>query len=271
MQILKENLQRALRSPVCKVPENYLVFDLETTGLEFRDGVIWQIGMHPVMGGKPLAEKGMSIFLDTPESTLRANTFEIKRRARAINEEYSPGEYAAAESGYIDEVRSQGVSRAEGFAAAIDMLSSYVSAGWPIVGQNLVHFDVPFFENDSLRHGTGFRFPYEGVIDVGVLIKSAKLQMRSIARENLREFTNRVSSIRAKGVYYAIERFCVPYWQLDTRFGVDLHKAHNAGYDCWITDLIFREMVQDAENGTVRFIQPGWGACTTSSTSAVKS
>jgi hypothetical protein len=264
--ILKDNLARALRSPRLALPSNYLVFDLETTDLEFRRGVIWQIGLYPVMNGVPVegSDKGLSFFLETPEEQLRANKFEINRRAMRNGD---AGDTANAlleqsEEAYVAEVKSKAVPRQAAFRNVCEMMQAYIDNGWPIVGQNLVHFDIPFFEYDSARNGSGFKFPVEGVVDVGILIKAAKLQMRYLERETLREFFNRVYSIRAKGVFFAIEKFCVPYWGLEAKYGVDLKQAHAAGYDCWITSLILQEMVADALSGTVRADPnktPKWG------------
>lgn len=249
---LQENLKRVLGR--VEMPSDFVVFDLETTDLEPRNGRIWQLGLYQSVGGRPVEgqENGLSIVLKIPETVALSNQFEIRQRQERIIKEFGLDPKTAwdvAKKDYLDHIETLGVDPREAVVQAVSLLTSAIENGFPIVGHNLIKFDVPYFEYECRRFGLDFSFPIEGLIDTGMLIKAAKLGLVMPDHETSRQFFSRVGDLRRKGVYYAIERFCVPYWDMVGRYGVDLDEAHAAGYDCWLTALILENLVADAADG----------------------
>lgn len=254
---LRHNLAR-LVGPEFKLPRKFMAFDLETTPpVEPPYGFIWQIGVCEVENGRPLAgqEHGKATYLKLSETVLLSNRFELDRRSKRLAETFHVSAYEAvklAEEDYLETQKLLGVDPALGIANTVTTMRQYLKEGWPIIGQNLISFDCPFWKTECERKGVDFDFPAEGVIDVGMIIKASKLGRRIMDRETSRDFYRQVGSTRAKGVYYAIERFCMPYWDLVARYKLDVSAAHDAGYDCFMTAIILHELLADARAEEVR-------------------
>ena len=231
------------------MPANYLVLDLETTGVEPRTGYIWQIGFYPVINCVAKHEYGMAIQLKQSEYIAKTAKFEIDRRteklaaeAMAAGRDVKENFYKQAESQFVD-LLSSGVEPAEGLALAAETIRACVDSGYYLVGQNFVKFDIPFLVWACKSIVISLEFPKRNLIDTGMLIKAGKLKRRMLDRETPSAFYSRIAGQRARGCYYALERFAIPAYHLDTRHGVDTTKTHDAGYDCWITALLLQELV----------------------------
>lgn len=250
---LRWNLTRVLDSPELTLPDSYLVIDTETTDTDPADGRIWQIGLYPVINGQPTCgPEGESIYVAYETNVLKKATFEIERRLAASTcqatdtdmDAVTREKYYKMEAQFIDEVQSLGKNPKQAFEYAMDVITMFNDNGWPIVGQNFVKFDVPFLTNAAQYHSIPFQFPRQKLLDTGMLIKAARLGKRMGFNEACRDFYVRIAEIRAKGVYYAIEKFCFPYWNLE-QYGFDIHKAHGAGYDAAVTAKILHCLVNE--------------------------
>lgn len=247
---LAHNMRR-LFGPEIEPPAKFVTFDLETTATDPHAGVIWQIGMCRHENGVPIEGEthGRAMYLARSETVLLSNTFEIGRRAEKIAAEFGvPAAEARglATEDFLETQRLLGVPPADALAFMAQVLTEHIAEGYPIVGHNLISFDCPFFETECQRHGIDFKFPDEGVLDTGMIIKAAKLGRRMLDTESSRRFFSSVGNVKARGVFYAIERFCIPYWNMVERYGVNLKDAHDAGYDCWLTGIVMNELIADA-------------------------
>ena len=97
-----------------------------------------------------------------------------------------------------------------------------------------VNFDSKFVNWEWRMRDQEFRFPMQGIIDTGMLIKAAVLNRLATPTESIGRFYTRISGIRAKGVYYAIERFCIA--------GVERcvlnEPARRAHFECKVADRL---------------------------------
>lgn len=261
-QVLQYNLTRILNSPGLKLPDSYAVFDLETTGLQPNNASIWQIGLYPVIAGEPRcdAKNGQcSVKVKLPEDELRRATFEIsRRRAKKMGLSLSKvalekaakekdGMYKEAEAEFISSIYDDknSVPLDEALKYLTSILSTFIDNGWPLVGQNFAKFDMPFIEYAVGALGIPFKFSPNNLIDTGMLIKAAVLKLMMKHDENARNFYLRVYEMYARGVYYALDRFCIPYWDMEKRHGISADSAHDAGYDAYITSLVMWELVNE--------------------------
>jgi len=219
------------------VPKAALSFDLETTGFMAQDGVVWQIGFF---GAGELAYGEQNLYIKYPDEILLRNSYEIGRRAGGA-EKNTPAWQAAAK-GYLAEVNKHGVSPEEAYAAATDVLEAVVDSNIPILGHNLFGFDIPFYERESLKYGAPFKFPNTHVIDTAILVKSAILGIICEKELTHRQFYSKVRAIRAKGVKYALDTVCIPAFGLEAKYGLDVSKAHSAGFDSRVAWLLLAEL-----------------------------
>ena len=253
---LRHNLQRALESKEMKVPPNRLVLDLETTGLTPYDNFIWQVGLRAMINGAAQSERGEVFYLAYPPETLKKATFEINRRmacqqdmsdsAQTPDERVQAGQYYKAEQEFIDEVTHNGKDPKTVLQHVADVISTYVNAGWFLCGQNFTRFDLVWLDWHFKNYGIKCDLPHERLIDTGILIKAAQLNLIQLPHESCKTFYMRAANVRAKGVFYSLERFAVNYWGLTDKLKLDVSKeAHNAGFDAWLTDMILHELINE--------------------------
>ena len=261
-QILNYNLTRVLKMPALKLPASYLVIDTETTGFSHADDYIWQVGMYPVTDGVPECDYSQgkcAYWLKLDSDKLRKAKFEIsRRRALALGVPLdrdsldelckSPDKaWKAAEDEFIAEVQTKGEDPATVLDTVHNLVKTFVTElRAPIVGQNCVKFDIPFLEFKWTQYGMPLKFPDETIFDTGMLIKAAVIKKCIGPTETNRAFFARIGREYAKGVYYALERFCMPYWHLPERYNLDVSKAHDAGFDAYVTSLVLRELINES-------------------------
>ena len=238
-----------------KLPSNYLVVDIETSALQPNDGFIWNIGMRATLDRAPQSEKGEDFYLLQPPAMLKTATFEINRRkanAQSIPLDKSSShipvrddQYYKAEQSFVDEVTSKGKDPKVVLQHVADTINMFVDNKWYLAGQNICKFDLFWLDYHFKYYGIKCDLPVDRIIDVGVLIKAAQLRRSQAVNESCKAFYHRVASERAKGVFFALERFCVPYFGMIEKYGLDMSQAHGAGFDCYLTDLVFKELVNE--------------------------
>jgi DNA polymerase III epsilon subunit-like protein len=134
----------------------------------------------------------------------------------------------------IDHARMarEGIPPEEGLKIIFDTFAAYKKNRFVFVGHNLLNFDVPFFERESRMAGAPVTFDSNEVLDTGMIVKAAQLGMHFSPNDTMRSFFKRVSGVRAKGVYWALDKHCYDTFSLGQRAGVSKEQAHDAGVDC---------------------------------------
>lgn len=230
-----------------QMPSNYVVIDFETTDLEPEDGHIWQVGFHMVEYGEPECARGCSVLVKAPEQALRDNLFHVKREAmmRTGKDEnqLADSDIERAREEYVDMVLTRGAEPADAIGALADMLKAF--RGDYLAGHNFINFDVPFLDQACQRHGISLDFDDFKIIDTGMIVKAAQIPTVWTDWEDSWEFYRRVGD-QAVMVKYALSEFCENYWKLGERYNLDMREAHDAGFDCYLTSLVLRELVEDA-------------------------
>lgn len=211
-----------------RIPEKHVVIDFETLGLTNNDKIV-QVGLC-------LAdENGFSReFWDEDSYSL------IFKREK---EDFVGKERAIQVHG-IDYEKSQ----AEGedpvtiMRIICDVLQYAREHDYSIIGHNLYSFDMPMMDIEMGRCGITCDINSKDVVDTGLLVKAMQLHMLPSDGDKVYDFWERVRNYWAKGVYFSLDRYCINRFELDRIYGVDVSKAHDAGYDCMLTHYVAAEM-----------------------------
>lgn len=229
MQELKRLVQAvAERCPGKALPSPYLVVDIETSGLNWsrkvKPDVVVQIGFAAVRD----------------RQIVRNDAFYVKRPPGTMSKE------ASDVTGITDDILGrEGIEPADIYPRFARLLELYRSSSCMFMGHNITGFDAPFLSADFERQQIPFRFQPGEYVDTGMLFKAVQLRTVPGPREDLHRFFMRIKNTRSRvrwKLTLAIERL-----KLHTTHGIDLSRAHDAGFDCRMTHLLFEEMRRLAE------------------------
>jgi len=219
------------------LPDNYFVFDVETTGLDTKKDLITQVGFcrvddrKSVMNGSLMLDwtKDSRVDHDWFKSRLRNCEAEMRSLGKACHATY-------------DRVTEEGLEPTEilqGFAA---LLREAKGSGKALLGHNVWRFDIPLLERHFKTYiSDNFTFPPDAVWDTGMIEKARQLEMLPVNGVSRHSFFAQVYNCRGKGLSWSLDRGCVPNYELVDKHALDLSQAHEAGFDCFICHLVFEE------------------------------
>jgi len=219
-------------------PNDYICYDLETTGLNPQDDLIWQIGHCQVIGGLP--SRGYATRLnwflheETPQDWLVQKIAKHQAEMRAADRHTGCSVHAVKQGEHPTEVLRRYTQL---FAAA--QMSNV------IVGHNIIRFDNNMFlcNIDRCFHAT-FDFDPWRVIDTAALVKAMQLGVLPFKGEPPGDFCWRIlKHHKAKGVFFSLDKYCVPTFKLASRYNLNSARMHTAGYDAMITHLLLYELL----------------------------
>jgi DNA polymerase III epsilon subunit-like protein len=221
----------ARRCPGGKVPDTYMVFDTETNGTDVYRCKILQVGLCFVKKGEIIDR--MAFYVK------RGTDVPIPPEAQRVH-----GITHA-------KLAAEGIEPAEVIPMVCENFAKWREQGHMFLGHNILAFDAPLIELESQQFGVPWKFRDNEIVDTGMLVKGAQLEMffRDDA-ENLRSFYRRVSEVRAKGVYWSLDRHCIDTYGLAT-YGIDKSKMHDAGEDCVATHFLLSEIRRRSANADV--------------------
>lgn len=213
------------------LPDTYLVFDTETNGTDVYRCKILQVGLCFVRKGEIIDR--MAFYVK------RGTDVPIPPEAQRVH-----GITHA-------KLASDGIEPAEIIPLVCEHFTKWREQGHMFLGHNILAFDAPLIELESQLLGVPWKFRDNEIVDTGMLVKGAQLEMffRDDA-ENLRSFYRRVSEVRAKGVYWSLDRHCIDAYGLAT-YGIDKSKMHDAGEDCVATHFLLSEIRRRSANADV--------------------
>jgi DNA polymerase III epsilon subunit-like protein len=222
LTMMKELLAEvAKRCPFGRLPDNYVVFDTETTGVRPSFDYVLQYGFCFVIERRQVDSFAQII--------KRRHAIPLTSRAVEIH-------------GITPErMAYEGVDPSAVVPSITNTFEAYRQKRFMFVGHNLMAFDAPLFERECLGLGVPFQFRDDEVIDTGMLVKAAQLKLRFHPGETLGCFYRRVSGIIARGVFWSLDKHCIKTYALD-KCGVDCDKAHDAAVDCQLTHHLFEKL-----------------------------
>lgn len=226
-------------------PNDYISFDIETSGLDPFVDVIVQMGCVIVRDRKLVDVR--SVYLNWPKSTALTNKCWLKARLQTVIERFAAaGKTFAATYPVLEK---SGDDPLFVLTECSNILFNAMCKGQHILMHNGLAFDVGMLCHHFRRFlNTNFTFSSDAVIDTGILTKAAQLDISPEVGETPAEFGRRVRFTPGDGVTWSLDRYCVPTLLLDKAVGVVPAMMHDAGYDAYVTHLVF-EKYRNFRNG----------------------
>lgn len=213
------------RCPRGCLPDSYLVLDIETNGFNYNPSngtppdVITQIGYAAVQQRQLVAND--AFLIKRPPGTMTGEALEV--------------------TGITDELlQEHGRDPEEIYPKVLELIELYRSSGCMFMGHNFVGFDAHFIHHDFKRHGFTCSFSINESIDTGSIFKAAQLGAQPSPFESLASFQMRIRNTRSR-VKWRLE-VAADILGLAQSHGVDMSEAHDAGFDCKVTHLVFEEL-----------------------------
>ena len=210
----------AKRCPGGKLPESYLIVDTETSGLDKANDYILQVGMCLVENRK--IQTTIAQIINRPGVLIHPKALAII----CITPE---------------RMEKEGVPVDAYMPWVLDFIRSMQKTRKMFLGHNILAFDIPLFQKEAERFGQQLPFGSDEMIDTGALVKAAQLNLSMGPNESLMDFWKRVTSIRARGVFWSLANHCHTAYNLG-KYGVDITKAHDAGVDCQLVHFLMEEL-----------------------------
>lgn len=230
-----KELGRAWRQTYGLLPDDYLVFDLETSGLDSDRDVILQIGWVKVKNRKLVDRQVVTLNWCDLISGVEREIL-LHRLNHTNDAMYKRG---LGFSWSLDRIKREGKDPITAFTSFAKNLTSS-----PILfGHNVWGHDYPFVDKCSLRlTGMSIGIPDTRMIDTQALVKAAQSGAAPKVGESYRTYCTRAVKAGGSKFKSSLDRFCVPTLKLDSKYGVDVTKMHEADYDAYVTHLVVEEM-----------------------------
>lgn len=235
-----------------RLPDTYLVFDIETSGFSPEAGdVILQVGHCLVVDGAVADRR--SVLLDwtkTDGLVAPPHPVTLAERVRKTGEQIRAGGKAFHTD--WERCRAEGEAPAPILEAYREWFGDCNQSQAFLVTHNGYAFDCRFFEHHFQSYlpvdplGVPFQFADNNILDTGCLLKAAQLAMTPAPHETLRAFFARVANRRAKGVRWSLNEYAVPLFGLGQAGELSDAQAHDAGYDSYVTHLLLSRMRAEA-------------------------
>lgn len=238
---------RAMRETFGPIPDDYLVVDVETSGLKHDQDVILQIGWCEVENRQVVDND--AVVLNWFDNSVRLPD------PRWLRERINQTRAVMTREGnaypWTEPVLRAGEKPLVALAELLLRLRSHALPA--IVTHNGWMFDAPMIENHFKRYlSTPFEFAERRMWDTGALEKGVQLNMRPLPNDTLRSYSRRVMAKICR-IKWALTKHCIPKYQLDKRFGLNVQDAHRADFDTRATHCllqVFREQMEESTKET---------------------
>jgi DNA polymerase III epsilon subunit-like protein len=231
-------------------PRDYLVFDLETTGIDLKEDLILQIGHCLVLGGEPVDTA--DFVLDwTARPGIDAGWLGKRiERTREFVEYDKDGRPSGRHYRFSPErLRQEGSDPLAILRFYHDWLQELRGERLFLVAHNGYHFDCCLLERHFHQFlASPFVFGDWEVFDTGMVVKAMQMNLPFWRGETPRSFSRRAYGQRLRGVRWALDTFCVPHFNLDKKHNLQAGDAHEAAWDVHVTHLLFQECLQAANS-----------------------
>lgn len=201
-------------------PKNYVVYDLETTGLDWKKDEAVEIGAMKV----------------TEDGKVETRTWLLKPSVPISPE-------ASAVTGITDAyVQEHGRDPKECWLEFAEFCGLHQAECVQFVGHNILRFDNFFVTEAFRRHEILMRWPSASFFDTAALYKGDKMNIKPREMESFGDWANRVLATKAFGLKYNL----VNVFQELGGSMVGL-EAHRADTDVFMTSYVYQALTKPPE------------------------
>lgn len=201
-------------------PNEYLVWDLETSGLDPATDKILEIGLMHIRDGQVIESRNWMLNqgITVPDQIVQITGI----TQEMVDGGVEPKVAVAELLGYLEIVRYAHLTH-NGFRFDIPFLLKAVSMHMDFTGEQWDAFKIRL---------------YAGAFDTAVIYKAKQIKMDHRYNENFAQWAKRVMEVRAFGVKYNVAHCCA-------ELGVDTSTAtfHRALGDVQLTNEIFKKLL----------------------------
>ena len=251
-------------------PEDYIVFDVETTGRVFygaqgsytpdRHGyhdLITQIGHCIVRGGEVKHSAGVVLDWTRPE-VASTHEFDVMRDQQWLRDQLDFLDKVFTEKGRTYQVpytkmQAEGRDPIEIIRGYYDIFNDAREQGLKFVGHNAWGFDVKMVRYHFRQClNEDFKWRSDEVIDTGMIekaIQDADNENISLPwpTENLKTWSRRIANSPRAGISWNLDQHVVNKYNLIERYNLNMDEAHDAGFDCYLTHLLLETYKAEQE------------------------
>lgn len=231
-----------------RFPENYICFDIETSGIDPANDYICSIGHTIVRDGVigPYSES----YLNWPDHP-GIDTTQLKNsllRVQNIMESRGKPFHHTWER-----LQRDGKPPLQVLADYLDLFETAEERQEVVVAHNGWRFDIEFLQahfHDWL--GISYVFSSELVYDTGVAEKASQLRDEDdpfpTPGETMQQFSWRIGNLQRRGIFWALDGYCDKQYNLFKKAGLDPGEAHGAGADSLLLAHLVEEHRKLAES-----------------------
>jgi len=233
------------------LPVNYLVFDVESTGLDLKNDVVVQLG-YAVVVDKKLVDCAHYIpdwthgkdkhYCDWLENRMLTTKSNMDSR--------NPGQPSAYKHS-IERMKTHGIPVQEAFNNFMDIIRICKSHKFSLIAHNGLKFDQPMLNNNIkqvLGDDEAFEFEKIGVgyFDTMGLERGLYSRITPYSDDSWMSFMGRLVNEGGR-IYSSLDRHCSNKYNLVNKYNMS-GSAHEADYDCKLTHYLFEEYRSMCEN-----------------------
>ena len=219
-----------------RLPEDYICFDCETTGLSRNTDLPVEIG-HVIVRGRKVVNEGSFVLNWADDNRidatwLRTKLHETKRtmNARGCGYRFTP-----------ELLRAEGSKPNKILGFYRDLFLCNRQAGGFLVGQNAWFFDAFLLEGCfQFFLQKPFSFQENELFDTGTMEKACLMGELPRDKETLRQYFLRIKNMRMTGAQWSLGA-CAERHGLVAKHGLDMKQAHTAKFDSFVCHLLFEE------------------------------
>lgn len=222
------------------LPATYFLFDLETTGSDKRNDLIWNIGAMLVENGKIVDE--FDAILDwTKLTTAEIDPCWLVKKIASINMQLRRADKPQHLT--LDLLRTGQCPRAT-LQKLVDKLNEAKVKNIPVVNHGLIKFDIPMLSNQAeLWLGAPYLFKRTQVIDTAALEKAIELKLSPglpcFDGCKLLNYQKQVLDVKANA-RFSLDYHCAKKYNLWNKTGLAPNLAHLALNDTKLCDCLVR-------------------------------
>jgi DNA polymerase III epsilon subunit-like protein len=226
------------------LPENYLVFDIETTGLDINVDLPAQIGWAVIENNK-VVDSGARFMNWTYNRSEQDIAWIADRVATTKRQfEYKNGFATGSVYSVSMERMCAGENPEKVLSDFYRLFSDCRKNNFGFIAHNGLRHDQPIIDrviNDMSSGEMRFRFKPNDYFDTLSLEKSVQIFPEILQNESWLDFARRAYHLGGYKVKGSLDRHCAVKYDLPNKHGLSMVKAHEADFDCVLTHYLLQE------------------------------